>query len=125
MADKNIQMRKKNANGTFDNYFPITKAENVIDGARIVTGSKQIQENVSTQINLGFKPRYVKYIHSGGSVENIANDIWMSHINVSTTNSHFVDDAGGRFLGSYLDINSIGFSVKFPQNAHITYIAIR
>ncbi|EGW39093.1 hypothetical protein [Desulfosporosinus sp. OT] len=29
MADKNFQMRRKKADGSFDNYFPVTKAANV------------------------------------------------------------------------------------------------
>lgn len=29
MAEKNIEMKKKNADGTFDTYFPLTKANNV------------------------------------------------------------------------------------------------
>jgi hypothetical protein len=30
VADKNIEMKRKNADGTFDNYYPLTKMENVI-----------------------------------------------------------------------------------------------
>ena len=29
MADKNIEMKRKNADGTYDNYYPVTKATNV------------------------------------------------------------------------------------------------
>lgn len=34
MADKNIQMQRKNADGTYDRHFPLTKVENVEGAAK-------------------------------------------------------------------------------------------
>lgn len=34
MAEKNIQMQRKNADGTFDLHYPITKVENVAGAAK-------------------------------------------------------------------------------------------
>ncbi len=46
MADKNIQMQKKLANGSYDNYFPITKAANVK-----TTDGKDLQTLITAKVD--------------------------------------------------------------------------
>jgi hypothetical protein len=43
MAEKNIIMQRKKADGTFDQYYPQTKVDGVLGGLTLVRGSKDAE----------------------------------------------------------------------------------
>ena len=82
MAEKNIVMQRKNADGTFDKYYPVTKAANVKmedgrDAETAIEGAHDLAEATSEQIKI--KPNIT--ILATGWVDDTANSgYWLYNI---------------------------------------------
>lgn len=121
MADKNIQMKKKKSDGTFDDYFPITKNENVL-GGRVVTGNISIPDgNFTRTITLGFRPKFVKVYYLLEGTFMLAFDVIDGSTGVMHANGH------GKIPASHsITFSSTGFTIKgvVASSSVISYIAI-
>lgn len=80
MAEKNLQMRRKLAGGGFDDYFPITKAANVMmpDGGTILdTAFNKITvdtSGITDRIRFQLDDRIVKLNYSDEDIYNLGTD---------------------------------------------------
>lgn len=95
MAEKNIQMQRKNADGTFDLHYPITKVENVAGAAKdgdLIAHKAEEATNAHLPKNVG--------------LGNVTNDKQMPI-------------AGGTFTGVAVAHNNTSYTIDQVHNIRL------
>lgn len=133
MADKNIEMKRKNADGTYDNYYPVTKATNVKmqDGtdvetkitAHLADNTKHVSKDGTLQS--GLNADRVDGYHAGNSSGQIpvSNGTVCTNLNADKVDS---EDAAtlkinARTYNSKLVVEVRSSAPSSPTNGQIWY----